>query len=245
MTWPVTLTWGDIRLRPLRRSDSHQWHAIRRTNAGWLKQWEATLPSADPAVPGTFAGMVRSFRREARAGRALAFALDVDGRLAGQVTLGGIAWGSLRSAYIGYWIAQQAAGRGSMPRAVALVTDHAFAAMGLHRIEINIRPENQASLRVVEKLGYRREGYRERYLHIDGAWRDHVSFAMLSDEWPTGGLVADIQRNGWRDQRSATRMDGEAFRMNRHNRDTPEESERGRTVRDTGGSLPRFAPRHP
>ncbi|MFN8125511.1 MAG: GNAT family protein [Candidatus Nanopelagicales bacterium] len=81
-----------------------------------------------------------------------------------------------------------------MPRAVAMITDHAMGTLGLHRIEINIRPENEASLRVVGKLGYRQEGYRPRYLHIDGDWRDHVSFVMLADERPAGGLLADLVR---------------------------------------------------
>lgn len=192
------MTWGAVRLRPLRRGDSRRWYAVRRDNAAWLKPWEATLPAADPALPATFAAMVRSYRREAAAGRSLALAVDVDGVLMGQVTLGGIAWGSLRSAYIGYWISQEVAGRGIMPQAVALVTDHAFGALGLHRIEINIRPENRASLRVVNKVGFRQEGFRPRYLHIDGAWRDHVSFVMLADEWPQGGLVRQIATHGWR-----------------------------------------------
>ncbi len=69
-----------------------------------------------------------------------------------------------------------------------MAVDHCFFAVGLHRIEVNIRPENQASLRVVRKLGFREEGVRERYLHIDGAWRDHLSFALTTDEVP-GGLL--------------------------------------------------------
>ena len=149
----------------------------------------------------------------------------------GQVTLGGISWGSLRSAYIGYWISQEVAGRGIMPRAVALLMDHAFGAMALHRIEINIRPENVASLRVVEKLGIRQEGYRPRYLHIDGAWRDHVSFVMLVDEWPAAGLLAQVDRQG-----AARHGDGD----DPDNRDTPEQPDRGRTVRDTSDSVPQF-----
>lgn len=70
----------------------------------------------------------------------------------GQVTLGSLGLGDLRSGYIGYWIAREAAGRGVMPRAVAMVTDHGLGTLGLHRIEINIRPENSASLRVAHKV---------------------------------------------------------------------------------------------
>ena len=112
----------------------------------------------------------------------------MDGSFAGQVTVGGIARGSLLSAYIGYWIDQRAAGRGIMPTAVAMATDHCFGEVGLHRVEINIRPENAASLRVVQKLGFREEGLRERYLHIDGAWRDHLTFALCADDVPEGVL---------------------------------------------------------
>jgi [ribosomal protein S5]-alanine N-acetyltransferase len=71
---------------------------------------------------------------------------------------------------------------------VAMAIDHAFFTAGLHRIEINIRPENTASLRVVEKLGLRYEGRRDRLLHIDGAWRDHLSFAITVEEVPNGLL---------------------------------------------------------
>ena len=71
-------------------------------------------------------------------------------------------------AHIGYWVDREVAGRGIIPTAVALACDHCWFGLGLHRVEINIRPENVASCRVVEKLGFRVEGLRPRYLHIDG-----------------------------------------------------------------------------
>ena len=80
-----------------------------------------------------------------------------------------------------------------MPRAVALVIDHCFTPAGLHRIEIAIRPENSNSLRVVEKLGLREVGYAPRFLHIDGAWRDHRLYAVTVEECP-GGLLARLRR---------------------------------------------------
>ena len=112
------------------------------------------------------------------------FVVTYDDRFAGQLTVGGITWGSFCSAHLGYWLDSRIAGRGVMPTAVALATDHAFTGVGLHRVEVNIRPENQASLRVVEKLGFRDEGMRERLLHIAGDWRDHRSFALTRDEVP-------------------------------------------------------------
>ena len=76
-----------------------------------------------------------------------------------------------------------------MPTAVAMVTDHCFRAVGLHRVEINVRPENAASLRVVDKLGFRAEGLRENYLHIDGEWRDHLTYALCDEDVPEGVLA--------------------------------------------------------
>jgi len=82
------------------------------------------------------------------------------------------------------------AGRGVITYALALVLDHCFGAVGLHRIEADVRPENVASLRVVAKLGFAEEGRHRRYLFIDGAWRDHVSFALLAEDAPRGVLRA-------------------------------------------------------
>ena len=187
-SWPVELTEGPVRLRPLRRRDAAVWRAVRAANASWLRPWEATSPDAS-GPPPTFAQMVRGFSREARAGRMLPFVIELDGRLVGQITVSGVAWGSLRSAHVGYWIDQRVAGRGTVPLALALVTDHCFRVLRLHRLEVNIRPENAASLRVAAKLGLRDEGLRERYLHIDGAWRDHRTFAVTAEEVPEGMLA--------------------------------------------------------
>jgi [ribosomal protein S5]-alanine N-acetyltransferase len=186
--WPARLREGRIELRPLRLRDATAWREVRTRNARWLRPWEATLPLSEHDAPTTYGSMVRRLRAEAREGRSLPFALTVDGVFAGQVTVGGIARGSLLSAYIGYWIDQRVAGRGIMPTAVAMATDHCFREVGLHRVEVNIRPENTASLRVVEKLGFRSEGLRERYLHIDGDWRDHLTFALCAEDVPDGLL---------------------------------------------------------
>ena len=113
----------------------------------------------------------------------LPFVITYGGTFAGQVNVSNVVLGVLRSASIGYWIDARFAGRGIVPTAVALAIDHCFSgAVGLHRVEINIRPENTASLRVVEKLGLRREGYYERYLDIDNGWRDHIAFAVTVEE---------------------------------------------------------------
>ena len=185
--WPIELTEGRVTLRPLRHRDARRWRSVRAVNSDWLMPWEATHPNPD-ALPPTYPQMVRAFTREARAGRMLPFAIDYDGDLVGQVTVSGIAWGSLRSGQVGYWVDRRAAGLGIAPTAVALVVDHCFFTLGLHRIEVNIRPENRASLRVATKLGFRPEGLRRGYLHIDGAWRDHATFALTVEDVPHGLL---------------------------------------------------------
>lgn len=127
-------------------------------------------------------------RKFARAGTAYPFAIDVDGAFAGQLSVNNIVRGSGQFGSIGYWIDREYAGRGVVPRAVALAIDHCFFTAGLHRIEIAIRPENTNSLRVVEKLGMREFGYAPKFLHIDGAWRDHRLYAVTVEEVPGGML---------------------------------------------------------
>jgi len=90
--------------------------------------------------------------------------------------MGGVMYGAMRAAHIGYWIDRAYANRGYTTQAVQLLTDFGFNALKLHRLEINIRPENLPSIRVAEKAGYLFEGVRPRYLHIDGNWRDHVCY---------------------------------------------------------------------
>ena len=179
---------GEVGLRPLAYSDHRAWKEVRARNAAWLRPWEATVPPGDHSAPTSFHGVVRDLRRQAREGRALPFAVTVGGDFAGQLTVNNIIGGSARFAAIGYWIDRAHAGRGVMPTAVALAVDHCLFTLGLHRIEVAIRPENKASLRVVEKLGFTQVGYAPRYLHIDGDWRDHRLFAITVEECPQGLL---------------------------------------------------------
>jgi len=195
--WPVTLEDGRVQIRPLRLRDGASWVEARVRNVDWLREWEATPPGSPAEVPtsaATFVTMTRRLRREARQGRGLPFAVLYDGTFVGQLNVSTVVRGSLHSASLGYWIDQRVAGRGIMPTAVALASDHCFWTVGLHRIEVNIRPENAASRRVVEKLGFREEGVRLRFLHIAGDWRDHISYALLRDE-AADGLVKRLHRN--------------------------------------------------
>ncbi|WP_111603653.1 GNAT family N-acetyltransferase [Streptomyces sp. Amel2xB2] len=189
----MVLTDGAITLRPIKLRDQRAWREVNQRNREWLRPWEATIPPAPPGLTPpsrpSYRQMVRHLRAEAQGGRMLPFVVEYQGRLAGQLTVAGITWGSMCSGHIGYWVDRAVAGRGVMPTAVALATDHCFRTVGLHRIEICIRPENAPSRRVVEKLGFREEGLRPRYLHIDGAWRDHLVYALTTEEVPEGLLA--------------------------------------------------------
>ena len=152
----------------------------------------------DAAVPislGPYITMVRTMRKEARHGVALPWVVHYGGQVRRAADgrehhLGigthGAAWatGSTR-----------VAGRGVTPTALAMAIDHCFTVVGLHRVEATIRPENQASRRVVEKLGFREEGLRRRCLHVDGAWRDHMCYALTAEDAARGGVLARWRRH--------------------------------------------------
>ena len=194
--WPVVLAAGEVRLRPLRRSDEAAWFRLRVTNREWLARWEATSPIGVRSATPSFRGFLRILRRQARRGTDLPFGIEYRGELVGQLTVSGLSRGSLWSGSIGYWVSEHVAGRGIVPTAVGLAADYCMQSRGLHRIEINIRPENEASLRVVDKLGFRDEGLRLRFLHIDGDWRDHRTFALTREDVPEGLLTWLARRPG-------------------------------------------------
>lgn len=187
--WPVTLSYAGLTLAPFRRRDLRAWEQVRRRNSAWLRHWDATTPPE--GRHGQSRSMIAQFQDESRRGEMLPWLVWVEppGRkrqLVGQLTVSGIRYGAARWASVGYWVDERWAGHGIIPAAVALACDYCFRTLGLHRVEIDIRPENAPSLRVVEKLGFRHEGMRPRYLHIDGDWRDHECFALHADEVPEG-----------------------------------------------------------
>jgi [ribosomal protein S5]-alanine N-acetyltransferase len=182
--WPARLSAGPVGLRPPRLRDGRAWGEIRLRNELWLTKWEPSSTHAwgERNAMTAWPPLVSALRKAARAGTMLPFVITYNGKLVGQVNVSNIVHGVLRSCTVGYWVDQAVAGRGIVPTALALTIDHCFGEVGLHRVEVDIRPENTASLRVVEKLGLRREGYYERFLDIDGDWRDHLAFAVTAEE---------------------------------------------------------------
>lgn len=200
--WPVTLhrrlpSGEQLTLRPLRRRDRAEFEALLTANAGWLRPWESTIPGAPglstPQTRPPFHHLRRTTDRAARDGLLLPLVIEVDGRMVGQVQLFDLLWGARRTGWAGYWLAREETGRGYATWALAVLLDHALLDVGLHRVEVAIRPENTASLRVVGRLGLREEGAQRGLMHVDGGWRDHRSFAVLAEDLDPGGLVGRLR----------------------------------------------------
>ncbi|MBN9747081.1 RimJ/RimL family protein N-acetyltransferase [Amycolatopsis sp. A1MSW2902] len=200
--WPATLgplriPAGVLAVRPVRLRDAGEWSRVRLRDREHLEEWEPTGigPWADRNAFWSWPSQWAALRGLARRGQCLPFTITVDGKFAGQITVGNVIRAALRSAWIGYWVSSEIVRGGVATAAAALVTDHAFDVAGLHRLEATVRPENNASIRVLTKAGYRQEGLFERYLDVAGAWRDHLCFAVTKEE--TGnGLVSRLVASG-------------------------------------------------
>lgn len=192
--WPAQPSAGPVVLRPPKLRDGRQWSEVRLRNELWLSPWEPTSRTAWPDRNSVSAwpALHSALRTSARRGTMLPFVIDYGGRLVGQINVSNVVHGALRSCTVGYWVDSAMAGRQIAPTALALVIDHCLGPVGLHRVEVDIRPENKPSLRVVEKLGLRREGYYERFLDIDGAWRDHHAFAITGEELGSGPMISRV-----------------------------------------------------
>ena len=195
---PLRVPAGVIRLRPVRMRDGSQWSRIRLAQRQHLEPWEPTaeLDWTVRHALSAWPAMCSGLRAEARRGRMLPYVIEVDGRFSGQLTIGNVTHGALRSAWIGYWVSRQVTGGGVATAALALGLDHCFGAVGLHRVEATVRPENAASRRVLGKVGFREEGLLKRYLDVDGQWRDHLLVAITAEEIE-GSVTARLVSHGF------------------------------------------------
>ena len=179
---------GSIGIRAIELRDARTLQRLLTENRAWLEPWEATYPGGGGTVPGSTSmrPIIKIFRRQLKLGASVSFVITFEEDVVGQLTVSDISGGGVRSAAIGDWVARGLSGRGITTAAVALAIDYCLFELQLHRVEICIRPENAASLRVVEKLGMRFEGRRARYIHIAGRWCDHDCFAVTAEEVPRG-----------------------------------------------------------
>jgi ribosomal-protein-alanine N-acetyltransferase len=195
---PLRVPAGEVALRPVQLRDAGAWSHIRIRDERHLSPWEPSMPGTweQRHAAGEWPGRWMQLRGAGRRGVALPFAVTVDGRFAGHVMVGNVVREPLLSAYVGYWVDAEVSGGGVITAAVALVVDHCFGPVGLHRLEATVRPENGASLRVLAKLGFRHEGVFRRYLDVDGGWRDHECFALTAEEAGPGGVVGRLVAEG-------------------------------------------------
>ncbi|MGB3699412.1 MAG: GNAT family protein [Gordonia sp. (in: high G+C Gram-positive bacteria)] len=194
---PVRVQAGVVTVRPVRMRDASDWSRLRIKNQNQLLPWEPTGQGSWDArhQPSSWAPMFSLLKNEAKHGTMLPFVIEVDGRYAGQLTIGNVQRGAVRSAWIGYWVDADAAGGGVASAAVALGVDHAFGAVGLHRLEATVQPDNHASQAVLGKVGFRNEGLLKRYMDVNARWRDHLLFALTAEE-VAGSAVETLIRAG-------------------------------------------------
>jgi ribosomal-protein-alanine N-acetyltransferase len=194
---PLRVAAGVIRLRPVRVRDGLAWSRIRLNDRSHLEPWEPSI-DADWTVRhsvSSWPSVCSSLRSEARKGHMLPYAIELDGQFCGQLTIGNVTHGALRSAWIGYWVSHSVTGGGVATGALALGIDHCFGPVMLHRVEATVRPENTASRAVLAKVGFREEGVLRRYLQVDRAWRDHLLVALTVEE-VSGSVTSALVRDG-------------------------------------------------
>src|SRR5262245_23850436 len=164
-------------------SDYDAWAELRAASRAFLEPWEPLWPSDDLTRPA-FRRRIRRYAEEIHTDSAYPMFVfrQKDEALLGGLTLGLVRRGVAQACTLGYWMGERHAGRGIMTAAVTIANRFAFQDLGLRRIEAACLPTNQASIRLLEKAGFIREGYARRYLCIAGAWQDHVLYARLKDD---------------------------------------------------------------
>jgi [ribosomal protein S5]-alanine N-acetyltransferase len=170
-------------LRAPQMADYSEWVALREASRDFLTPWEPTWP-ADDLTRTSFRRRMKRYSEDQRSDLAYPFFIfrKGDGVLVGGLTLANVRRGCAQACSLGYWMGAAYAGKGHMTAAVTAVLPFAFGTLRLHRVEAACIPANVASIRLLEKTGFRREGFARQYLCIDGIWQDHLLYARLKDD---------------------------------------------------------------
>ncbi len=181
-TSPVLYGRG-LYLRPPHPNDYALWAELREASRQHLVPWEPTW-SRDELSRTSFRRRLRIYQRDMAEDLGYAFFIfrEADDALLGGLTLSNVRRGVTQAVTLGYWIGARFASQGRMTEAVRVVVPFVFDDLRLHRLEASCLPHNSASMRVLERNGFQREGLARRYLKIDGAWRDHVLYALLDED---------------------------------------------------------------
>ncbi|MEM7123874.1 MAG: GNAT family protein [Pseudomonadota bacterium] len=178
------LTGDRVLLRPARMEDWSSWAEVRRVSRTFLEPWEPTWAS-DSLTQQAFRRRVRILQRERLAGTSSGLLMfdREGGQVIGGLTIADIRRGVAMTCSIGYWVGEPYARQGYMSEGVAVVLEHIFDTLRLHRVEAACLPDNEASQRLLRRLGFHEEGLARGYLKIDGRWQDHRLFALLESDW--------------------------------------------------------------
>lgn len=181
----------EVRLRSLSRKDGPEWRRLRIEDEKYLRAVEPTVESnwEQAHSAGQWRKTWGNLKGVAKEGIVVPAAIEVNGKFAGQLTLGNIQHGIVSSCWIGYWVHSKQTGQGVATAAVALGVDHAMKTIGLHRVEATVMEENESSRAVLKKAQFREEGFLKRNLHINGEWTDHHLMAVTREE-----IYADNER---------------------------------------------------
>ena len=172
-----------VMLRVPQSSDYAEWAALREASRAFLTPWEPTWPD-DDLTRGAFRRRLKRYADDQRSDLAYAFMIfrSDDNAMVGGLTLANIRRGVAQAGSIGYWVGAPFARKGYMTAAVRALIPFGFRMLGLHRLEAACIPANIASISLLEKTGFTREGYARSYLCINGAWQDHLLYARLNDD---------------------------------------------------------------
>lgn len=172
-----------VTLRAPQGSDHAEWAALREASRAFLVPWEPTWP-ADDLTRGAFRRRLKRYAEDARSDLAYAFLVfrSDDDALVGGLTLANIRRGVAQAGSIGYWVGAPFARKGHMTAAMRALIPFCFGSLRLHRLEAACIPANAASVGLLEKTGFQREGYARSYLCINGTWQDHLLYARIKDD---------------------------------------------------------------
>lgn len=172
-----------VTLRAPHSGDFTEWAALREMSRVFLTPWEPTWPP-DDLTRGAFRRRLKRYAEDQRGDLAYAFLIfrNDDNAMVGGLTLANIRRGVAQAGSIGYWVGAPFARKGYMTAAVRALIPYSFNALRLHRLEAACIPDNAASVRLLERTGFRREGYARGYLCINGIWQDHLLYARLKDD---------------------------------------------------------------
>ncbi|SDY53674.1 GNAT family N-acetyltransferase [Thermoactinomyces sp. DSM 45892] len=173
-----------VYIRPLEVTDTEHLVQLLLRNRDFFQQYDPIRPESYYCTEVQTEQIISATKSlEDGSGYAFGIFLEGDHTLMGRVSLSAVSRGPFQNAYLGYYLDQQYNGKGYTTEAIQLILQYCFQKIDLHRIQAGVMPRNTASIRVLEKNGFRREGLAERYLRINGQWEDHLLYAITQEEF--------------------------------------------------------------